>query len=526
MDFEVYLQKDLRYSANPQALQPDHEGYVIVDEYESWVIRPNVPLGEGVYLRCENNYIQLDWNRRLKGFVWPREERYRKLKSTTGELRFYQRALSDNYRPLLPILVIAAGSLSEKEYVLLLARLGELATSTLGFVTAPVNSGVPMRTANNETGHWLNMPTIRYAQSILEYFSVFRQQWPLILSQPATQVKRTIQPVKTTASLALRSFHTLRNTVISPDRKYIWLSCLSEDIDTPENRFIAFALYILKDHTEGLRKELEKLAERLVSPTVYSRDYDLPLDAGEVAKQRWYQGRTTAKQAAEELQNLAVELAEARDWADRQLKTSLMRKNTAITASTSQPSLRLTRSPGYGAICAAYRHLSIKDDTQIKLDKIRHALVERTVRNTHELYEMWVFLEIYARLVERFGFYPEGDQPLVHLEMQDGRLLLQGEQTFKLRLHLNNDPENKPDYHISLKYIQPVEVPPCTPEKRCFINDICLSLPCYTLDAKIYYPDFVLETEYDGKECHFALDAKYRRYGSQRSRKDDEEKFH
>ncbi|MEM4724022.1 MAG: nuclease domain-containing protein, partial [Candidatus Hadarchaeum sp.] len=275
--------------------------------------------------------------------------------------------------------------------------------------------------------------------------------------------------------------------------------------------FVAFALRSLAAQSTSLEKLLRRQAERL-----RQKPSTPPKEAGEKALNLWRQGRDTARQAAEYLEELASRLAEARDWANEKLKHPILATCKNRARPPSAPSLRLTRSPGYGPVYAAYRRVSAPDSVELRLDAVRRGLAERAIKPTSELYELWLFLETYALLVEQFGFRPVDNQPVAHLELQAGRLKLERNQSYKLELRPENDPSTT--YRVRMTYEPPVDYPPCTPQKsRCYLPEVCPTLPCYRPNGEHYSrgPDVVIETEHKGRTHRFALDAKYRDYDRQ-----------
>jgi hypothetical protein len=492
----------------------DASGHVAVEEFDNWVIREIHPTGRGIYIAWEDGYYPLDHSDRLQGFVWPertgkRWKALRRAQHTAGYLRLYRPDMTGTYQELKPILYIVAGSLSESEYVLLLDRLGELAVSERSAVRAPVDSGWPTR--DGEARHWVSNPAVRQALAVMEFFEIFREQLQHVIKAPACQARRVMRRIRADVPAARRSVHAIRQMVSRPGQSHIWLPMLCEDTDTPENRFVAFALLSLGAQVTGLSRSLGDQAARLRQDAS-----NPPRDAGQRARRLWRQGRATAAEAARYLDDLEARLEEAREWSKEQLARPFLKDSRVKARPPRHPSLRLTRSPGYGAIYDAYRRVFGSDRIELKLDTVRRGLSERTIRPTWKLYELWLFLETYALLVERFSFRPVGDEPVAHLELQMGRLQLERGQTYELELVPHNDGDAG-SYRIRLTYEPPVEYPPCVPGKRCYLGDRCRELPCFQPEKKPYPfgPDVVIETEHEGRKHMFALDAKYRNYADQ-----------
>lgn len=523
--FKVYLlDENGNVPANAQPIPCDDKGYVAVEEFDNWVVCEINPTGRDLYMRWEDDYHPLERSETLQGFIWPTHvsRKWRHVKGanrTAGYLTLHQPDIRGVYRPLRPILYIVAGSISESEYALLLDRLGQLAVTSRSGITAPVEGRLPVGLEN--AGKWVSMPMLSHALAVLDFWSVFRQKWAIIVRNPVSQARRIPQHVRANTPIAQRSPKALRQMVAHPGRNRLWLPLLQEDMDTPENRFIAFALNSLSSQAKSLGQAFNGMASRF--------EQDLarpPKDAGDHAQRLWNQGRATARQAADELRHIAAHLCEAEEWASVHLRTPFLTRSVAAARPPRQPSLQLTRSPGYGAIYAAYRRIFASDETEVKLDTVRRGLMTRAVRTTHELYELWLFLETYALLVERFGFRPDGEEPVAHLEMQMGCLKLERKQTYALRLHLENNTDS-PDYYIYLTYEPQVEYTPCTLAKSCFIPGVCQRLRCYEPHRKPYPhgPDLDVVTEHNGERHRFAIDAKYRDYAAQPLFQGDAKKY-
>lgn len=524
VDFHLFLlQRDGSLPGDAAPVSPDSSGYVVVDEFDSWVIREIHPTGRGLYLGWEGDFYPLDMSQDLDGFVWPkgtgrRKKLFSNSRCTAGYLRLYRPNLAGVYHELKPTVYVSAGSLSEEEYVLLLDRLGELAVSDFGATQAPIAGSLPSPRA--DLGEWIGTPAVRRALAVLGLYQTFQQQWPFMLKMPACQAERVMARVRAETPLAHRSPQAVHQAVRHPGQTHLWLPAVCELFDTPENRFIVFALRTLAGQCQRLAQDLTQQAGRFRQGTSLP-----PHDAGARARQLWNQGRATASQAAEYLENIAERLSKARSWANQQLDTPLLAESKRRAAPPRQPSLRLTRSLGYGPVYAGYRRLFHADRLEFSLDSLRRGLIERTVMPTMQLYELWVFLETYAILVEQFGFRPSGAGPLAHLEWQAGRLKLKRKQTYVLELIPENDLSSGA-YVVRLTYEPPVDRPACSTHKKCYLGTKCKSLPCYQDFSKLYPygPDIVIETEGNGAVCTFALDAKYRRYASQPLSKADAEK--
>lgn len=509
-DFSVYLlNKRGQLPRHAQPVSPDEYGFVVVEEFDKWLLRVDSPT-EAIYIEFANEYLPLEQSASLGGFVWPkgRTNDQQKLlrRGTTGYLYFYQPDKNGGYRRLSPAISCLVASLSQEDYILLLDRLSELAISFQSPKRALIEGALPTETSEN--GLQIDLPVIKEALAWLKFFEIFRQQWPQIAQNPATDTKRVPQRVRVDAPAVRRSGSlAMRQLVRRPGRSHLWIPVLQEETNTPENRFIAFALRTLAAQAQGRKRAIEKQIERLdpQNPENITKP-----QVGLDAQRLWSEGRQAASKTIQYFTKLAQRLIEAQNWANRQLKKSFVSPIPA-TSPPQHPSLRLTRSPGYGAVYAAYRRIG--DKLMVKLDPVHRGLAERRVKPSSELYELWLFLETYTLLVEYFGFRPLDNEPIAHLELKNNHLHLAQNFPFTLEMRPLNALDDH--YQLRLTYQSEQQHRACESAKSCFSELICAHLPCYNPTTHFRRPDLVIETEYKGKKMKFALDAKYRRYAVQ-----------
>jgi hypothetical protein len=509
----------------PREVTPDENGYVVVEEYDHWFVQEDRPTQLGVYIHWDGLYLPLDWHLGVNGYIWPRDpDRTWKKKQrddlgrgqrTSGFLRFYRPDSLGRHRELKPVLYVVAGSLYENDYVGLLDRLGQLAVTEHGATTAPVEGPLPVGAA--EYGAWVATPSFRQATKLVENYPLLRRSLARIVEEPAHGTHRVAQRLRVGTPQSERAPGTCTQLVRHPGKDHVLVPSLRAHYDIPENRFVVLAVERLSSEATGLAGLLRDDALSLRA----ERSKTLP---GEVSAQNlWRQGRNTAARAADYMEQTAHQLDEICEWAASMRMQSCLRH--LHPQLIHQPSLTLTRAPGYGTLYAAYRRIFGSDAGGTKLDAVRRGLAERVVRPTGELYEIWVLLETYRLLVEKFGFRPTDSRPLAHIELQMGRLELKRGRPFDLELRLKDDPSDV--YHVQLTYEPPVTYSACNPRKKCFLPEYCPALKCYKAKEETYPygPDVLITTEHRGSRKRFALDAKYRHYADQPVRREDVDKF-
>ncbi|MFZ2358528.1 MAG: DUF2357 domain-containing protein [Anaerolineae bacterium] len=509
--FTLDEENPTRFAAEP--LTPSADGFVAVMEFSDWLVRERVPSGKEICVKVGEDFIPLYWSNRHRGFQWSFALGAKH--PPGGIIHLFQADRHGAFQKLKPSLDVAAGSLLEHEYELLLTRLGQLAVAIESAVTAMVEG--TLSEALNTSNPLLDTPNVRQALAVLDFYSTFRTQWSLIEQTPLRGTRRDIQVMRVGTPGVQRIPSATRQLAMHPGRNHLKVLVLAEHLDTPENRFIVFALRKLKEQAEQLHLLLEQKARHL-------RDKrSQPPIVEKQALKRWREGEAIARKAANELDLVGQRLQEAVHWSQLKLAHPLLEGVKA--ALPSNPSLALTRSAGYQAVYSGFLSqpsLSEKAQDSISLN---YGLRERSVRRPSDLYELWVFLETYALLIDRFGFRPADDGPLAHIEMQLGRIHLERSRSFELELRLANEPTAI--YRCRLTYEPPVDYIRCTPQKRCFDGKVCRDLPCFRPYGQHFGngPDVVLETEHENQRKRFALDAKYRRYATQPLFIDDLRKF-
>lgn len=513
---------DKETSSTPTKVDFNEHGLAAVDQYDSWYIKSPLGKDDTLCMHWKDDFLALDWSQAYNGFVWPKgtrktERALKNYRHAIGILRLYRRVEGKGFVDLGCPMFITAASLEQHEYPLLLDRLGQLAVSDYGAVVAPIAGPFPTGLAVH--GLLVHNPILRQALKLVEFYAVLRTQWGVIAATPAFAMTRSMQKVQVSRRQVASQSGAVIQQSKRPGATHIWMQQLEQNYDSPENRFVAYALRDLQLRSRIVIAGLTDQANTLLKGT------PSPPGNEPTAVALWRQGRATAQQAVDYLNDQISRLEGVHLWVqsvkgDRLiagLRPELPR----------HPSLRLTRSPGYSTVYSAFRELTDGEGHHATVDTTLFGLMERRVKPVTELYEIWVFLEIYAMLVERFGFQPVNGGPFVHLELQDGRLKLQRGQRYELELRLEGSVHDI--YRIALTYEPPDEYPACGPKKRCYLPGLCSpnQLRCWndTSRRDPLGPDVVMETEFSGVLHRFAIDAKYRRYAVQKPEQKELEKF-
>ena len=495
----------------PTRLDFNLGGLAVVDEYSSWFIKSPLGKDDSLYMQWKEDFLALDWSQEYDGFVWPQgtkktQRALNDYRHAIGVLRMYRRVEGEGFVDLKCPMFIAAASLEEHEYPLLLDRLGQLAVSDYGAVVAPIAGPLPTGLAVH--GLLVHNPILRQALKLVEFYAVLRTQWDVIAATPAFAMTRSMQKVQVSRRQVASQSGAVIQQSKRPGATHIWVHQLEQNYDSPENRFVAYALRDLQLRSRIVIAGLTDQANALLKGT------PSPPSNEPTAVALWRQGRATAQQAVDYLNDQISKLERVHQWVQSV-------KGDGLVAGLRpelprHPSLRLTRSPGYSTVYSAFRELTDGESHYATVDTTLVGLMERRVKPVTELYEIWVFLEIYAMLVERFGFQPVNGGPFAHLELQDGRLKLQRGQRYELELRLEDS--DREAYRITLTYEPPDVYPACGPKKRCYLAGVCSQLPCWKdkLREDTNGPDVVLATEYGRVSRRFAIDAKYRRYNVQK----------
>jgi hypothetical protein len=510
-DFSLFLRE--RGSSSFINVQ-ETDGYVAVEEYDNWFVRPHQAID--VYILWGDEYLLLSRREGIDGYVWPNLQgkawkKLRRGQHTAGYLTLYKRVGKD-YQPLVPRLYIASADLYENQYAALLARIGQLAVADIGAVTAPVAGLLPSKLSNS--GQWLHSPIVYCALTLLQFYECCLSAWPHIEAIPARSMAASIRRVAIDSRVAQRSSVLPRRISERPGRPSVNLPVTVESFDCLENQFLLYVLGNFLSRVDDADGGLQRFATDLRS----SRQK--PPDDEKHANALWQRAKNSATNAAQEIDRLRQRLQIAKTWATHRQKSKLFRNVSPRLVH--QPSLWLLRSAGYADVYRAFRQLVGDVTRQAQLDPIRRGLVEQTIRPSADLYQIWLFVEIYSMLQEKFGFRLVGQGPFERLHLSDGQLSIREGEPILLELQVAG---REATYQIRLYYEQEWEYRSCLPGKACFIANVCQSLPCYTVNDKVLRPDIVLETTHAGKKHWFVIDAKYRRYAQQRGRKHDLEEF-
>ncbi|MCL4835377.1 MAG: hypothetical protein KJZ86_23260 [Caldilineaceae bacterium] len=513
-DYSLFLlQPTSSSSVNVQETETD--GCVSVEEYDDWFVRPHEPME--IFVWWGDKYLPLTYREDVGGYVWPtpagkRWENLRRGRRTSGYLELYKQ-VGGLYRALQPRLYIAAASLHEEQYDALLDRIGQLAATDNGAVSSPIAGFLPSHLS--DSGQWLHTPSVRNALALLDFYRVCYSAWHHIEAVPARAMRSDTRRAAVDGPLASRSPLLTQRVSERPGHTSVNLPVKVESFDCPENQFLSYVLTHFLFRIDEAEHELKEFADRLGV-----KRQKPPKDERDAIKV-WERGVNSAKAAVQKIKELCQELSAAKTWATQRKKSHPLHHIKPRTVH--QPSLWLLRSPGYSTVYRAFRDLVGDVARQVQLDKTRRGLEERAVRPSAELYQIWLFVEIYAMLQERFGFRRTSPSPFYWLHLNGDLLAIREGAPVTLELAVQG---RESTYQIRLSYEQTLPYPACEPGKRCYLPQVCASLPCYVSgDDKNLRPDIVLETTHAGVTKRFIIDAKYRRYAHQRGFSNDLRQF-
>jgi hypothetical protein len=523
------------YDDSGRELSQDTEtGYAVHVEFSDWYVRGLLPAdGRLVIRRGDGKEEQLVWEPQLAAWKLPTKpkEAANKLRKqvhgTTGLLRFYRSSgiPGSESEELFPSLYISPASLTEGEFTALLERLGELVVLLDSPVVAPVRSSHPDFGSHVDYGESTpNQPAgaglLQRAEQFLSLCETIRQYWPLITQRPSRELRREEAMVPAESPYVVADPSAVISYALHPGRREIKSVVAVESLDVADNRFLAYLLTDIILHRAGpLLRAIKQRGQWLKQPPLTARLDALPPDFRADYGRLWQVTDSRRDEELKRLRRLWKEVQEAERWASVHLQSSFLAD--CKPELPFQPSQRLLQSPDYGSVYSAF--VNYKADASQQSTKgtdLLRAIEERAIRPTWDLYEKWVFIEIYRALVQDFGFRPIGSNLLDDLSTENTRLSLPEGRKFELVLVLASEIEAR--CTVSLSYAPRIQPPPCEAGKNCYDSKVCPNLLCYQHVmgnnghwSKLW-PDIWLEILVDrNRALKFAIDAKMRRYGSQ-----------
>ena len=474
------------------------------------------------YLKVsDSEYVPMD---KIDGIFFVPKDRYAEALKSAAKVNGYQdeslssfagllyvhAKVNGKYERLEPPLYIEAGSLTDVEFNQIISRLKQLALVGFGPTVWPLRTQQSVREQREAETQSDDPDTllISVAEQFIKLCKAVETAWPSIMKNPAQETKFTPQVIDLSQSKRLSS-HMAQYQAIRPDARRGEIHAPSYSHDTPENRFLISAFQEIETKYELLCNRLSERAEQLMQrrsnegkpPIPRTRDAILsPRPANDGNEPIRWERQVGKSEATGKKMSALKEILEPLARKALSYKTaSFLSQILDLPAHPDNPSIRLTQSEGYGSVYHAYLKYRKKEKlivfVQPKKGMIQ-ALKSKSLHSVHRLYELWILIEVYDTLVNRFGFRPVELQGVFHplqlLDAEGGDLIesLSG-TSFQLRFVAQNDPEFV--IKATLKYDCEILIP-------------------NNREGRYYCPDLYLEIEHGGQIKKFAIDAKYRRY--------------
>ena len=406
-----------------------------------------------------------------------------------GVLRFVDRQGTDSLVALSPSLYVQPASLKEEEYTNLLRRLGNLCVAVGSATLAPIPDtvvGGPVTDGEGEPDD----PRFRPISLYLRLARVMQRQWPLIQNTPARRVAYRIQHINTRR--ASNSAQVAQKRAKHPGRRRLSILGRQEVTDTQENEVLAFVLQrVLIDQGPVLIQQLKSI-----------KDNDLRWSAPlyDLVEKKKKDVRAQRTELVKSVQSKIHEVQKTIKWAKRQARAPIIASCGEQPELPSSPSRQLMRSAEYGPVYRALiEYLNHQPTTLDPRDQgLLYSIRERGILPTRDLYEKWVFMELYGQLILSFGFEPESsaDNLFAVVSAQNGLLKLDSGTTFSLvrRVAENSGRKSHSKIRIELSYEPRVD----RSNRDGYLK-----------------PDVYARVKRDRRSAlEFAFDAKYRSYAS------------
>lgn len=414
-----------------------------------------------------------------------------------GLLTFHDKVDEGEYESLSPDLYVRPGSLTEDEYNRLLRRIGELAIATESAKQAPIPDSA-VGGISDEEADIPDEPQFRAAKLYLRLAEIVKEQWPLIAENPSQEIGYQ------TRSVDVRRFRNssqvAKRRAQRPQKQKVTVRTSAQVTETPSNQAVAFTLRRI------LVQQAPLLIDQLSNVTSSVVQWDAPLyDIIKKEREEAEKARKRLKRVAE---TLTERIEKVRSWAQERAQQSFVSQYGPHPELPRRPTRRLMRSKTYGPLYQAL--LDYLDHQTSSLDPREEGLVDvvrnRGVLRTQDLYEKWVFLEIYGQLILSFGFEPAADEedPFSDADTTSGILRLPEGSSYHLSRPLSNR-GRKWRLDAELSYDRKIFDPPNYASSH-LRPDVYLDID---FDRQIEVEVIASQTT---KCFRFAFDAKYRRY--------------
>ena len=420
-------------------------------------------------------------------------------------------------KELSPYLYIFTDAISEEDYKAILDRLGQLAIAYESGVLVPV-------TVLRENPDLEEKEHLAKGDAFVNLASTIEKNWKNIQRSPAKEIKLETKIIDLTNLQAVHSVRAINHAVQKPHQRRQQILERQETYDSEENRFL---VHVLK---EILIPKAKPLADYFRIQAANIKEINRQPDAkrhGPNYLKLWYERRVKIDQEANRLESQAAKIERIINKAEEYLKEPFL-KDITISAGRFRPSAKIAISKVYGPIYKAYHDYLNNAKSSLQRSLI-WALEEKSVRRVSNLYELWVFFEVYARLVHDFGFFPDGESPFDKVEVFDGEISLPQGISYKLSFIPKNQLSKDPMCTATLSYSPKIRPRQCNKFKKCFDLNVCPSLPCYNEiengNWETLEPDITLTLQTGTHMKKFALDVKYRNYADMKYVSEKDKKY-
>lgn len=476
------------------------------------------------HIKANGKLLPLVWDKKSNGYIVPKKEKglydalvnalEEAINGRAGKLILYDQ----EGRELSPYLYIFTETISEEDYKVILDRLGQLAIAHESGVLAPV-------TVLRETTGQKEKERLLKGDAFENLAKAIEENWENIKSSPAKEIKLDTKIVDLTNLQSVHSIRAINQAVQKPHQRRQQILERQETYDSEENRFL---VHVLKDILIPKAKPLAdyfrlyaaKIKEVQRKPDSYRHEQNY--------LHLWQERRVKIEMEANRLESKAANIERIVNKAEGYLREPFL-KDIASNVNSFRPSAKIADSKVYGPVYKAYQdYLSNAKSSQQK--SLAWALEEKSVRRVSNLYEIWVFFEVYARLVHDFGFLPDGDSPFDTVEVYDGEINLREGSEYKLSfIPKKNYLSKAPLCTTVLSYSPKIKPRPCNKFKKCFDQNVCPSLPCYNEinngNWTILTPDITLTLQTGAQTKKIALDVKYRNYADMKYVSEKDKKY-
>lgn len=407
--------------------------------------------------------------------------------TSAGWLTIYGITDSGMEVPLQPALKVLPASLTDDEFKMIVGRLQNLAEFPHAVCSVRVSaaSGV-------------NEELTAAVSRVLTFYASVRKNWQNVVHRPWKDIK----PIASVVHLESQAVHRRQRVVSDAEhrnRLHVVCHVPTEHLNNDENRFLAAVLRLLQKSIAALvcriDSEISRLEDALLDiPT--AKQLQIPLSRARQFDETFSAHRSRLQSGLAELRAASARLREAETWVCNALCHPIV-KMLASAAPIGAESFRVANSITYGPIYRARRHF-LQAAPSANDNPVLRRLREQRVGRTWELYELWVFLELYNTLIDEFGFRPDPGTPSPAdlLAMHRDDLVLPPDKSFALRFRPTNVSAGDEDVVLNLRYNPTVISQWGTP--------LC--------------PDILIEVSWKGVQSRFVVDAKYRRYASMTGR--------